>query len=113
MLAPWKKISDKPRAHIKKQRHYFADKGLYSQSYGIVSKAEINAFWNSVAFLMVQWILAIWSLVPLPFLKPTWTSLSVFSGTKAKSLLMKCKIMRKEAKCIILWLILSVTDKTK
>ena len=25
---------DKPRHHIKKQRHYFADKGLSSQSYG-------------------------------------------------------------------------------
>ena len=26
MLAPWKKSCDKPRQHIKKQRHYFADK---------------------------------------------------------------------------------------
>ena len=31
-------------------------------------------FWNSLAFCMIQWILAIWSLVPLPFLKPGWTS---------------------------------------
>ena len=30
----WKKSYDKPRQCIKKQRHYFADKGLYSQSYG-------------------------------------------------------------------------------
>ena len=29
--------SDKPRQHIKKQRHYFADKGLYCQSYGFSS----------------------------------------------------------------------------
>ena len=36
MLAPWKKICDKPRQHIKKQRHYFANKGLYSQSYVFV-----------------------------------------------------------------------------
>ena len=34
MLAPWKKSSDKPRWHIKKQRHYFANKGLWSQDYG-------------------------------------------------------------------------------
>ena len=27
-------------------------------------------FWNSLAFSMIQWMLAIWSLVPLPFLKP-------------------------------------------
>ena len=36
-LAPWKKNYDQPRQHIKKQRHYFADKGLYSQSYGFPS----------------------------------------------------------------------------
>ena len=26
LLAPWKKSYDQPRQHIKKQRHYFADK---------------------------------------------------------------------------------------
>ena len=31
------KSSDKPRQHIEKQRHYFADKGLSSQSYGFSS----------------------------------------------------------------------------
>ena len=31
-------------------------------------------FWNSLAFSVIQWMLAIWSLVPLPFLKPGWTS---------------------------------------
>ena len=33
MLAPWKKSYDQPRQHIKKQRHHFADKGRFSQSY--------------------------------------------------------------------------------
>ena len=37
MLAPWKKSYDQPRQHIKKQRHYFADKGLSSQSCGFSS----------------------------------------------------------------------------
>ena len=32
-LAPWKKSYDKPRQHVKKQRHYFANKDPYSQSY--------------------------------------------------------------------------------
>ena len=32
MLAPWRSY-DQPRQHIKKQRHYFASKGLSSQSY--------------------------------------------------------------------------------
>ena len=36
-LAPWKKSYDKPRLHIKKQRHYFADKGPSSQSYSFSS----------------------------------------------------------------------------
>ena len=36
-LAPWKKISDQPRQHIKKQRHYFANKCPSSQSYGFSS----------------------------------------------------------------------------
>ena len=31
-------------------------------------------FWNSLAFSMIQQMLAIWSLVPLPFLEPAWTS---------------------------------------
>ena len=58
MVTPWKKSYDKPRQHIKKQRHYFADKGLYGQIYGFpvvmygyeswtIKKAEhqrINAF---------------------------------------------------------------------
>ena len=33
MLAPWKKSYDKPRQRIKKQKHYFANKGPYSQGY--------------------------------------------------------------------------------
>ena len=35
--APWKKSCDQPRQHIKKQRHYFANKGLSSQGYGFSS----------------------------------------------------------------------------
>ena len=30
MLTPWKKSYDKPRQCIKKQRHYFMDKGPYN-----------------------------------------------------------------------------------
>ena len=46
------------------------------KGFGIVNKAEIDVFWNSFAFSMIQQMLAIWSLVPLPFLKPAWTCLS-------------------------------------
>ena len=37
-LLPWKESYDQPRQHIKKQRHRFAKKCLYSQSYGVSSK---------------------------------------------------------------------------
>ena len=34
---PWKKCFDQPRQHIKKQRHYFINKGPSSQGYGFSS----------------------------------------------------------------------------
>ena len=37
MLTPWKESYDQPRQHIKKQRHYFANKGPSSQGYGFPS----------------------------------------------------------------------------
>ena len=37
MLATWKKNYDKPRQDIKKQRHHFAHKSVYSQNYGFSS----------------------------------------------------------------------------
>ena len=37
MLTPWKESYDQPRQYIKKQRHYFVNKGLCSQSYGFSS----------------------------------------------------------------------------
>ena len=36
-LAPWKKSYNQPRQHIKKQRHFSANKGLSCQSYGFSS----------------------------------------------------------------------------
>ena len=36
-LVPWKERYGQPRQHIKKQRHYFANKGPSSQNYGFSS----------------------------------------------------------------------------
>ena len=70
MFAPWKKSYDKPRQHVKKQRHYFANKDPSSQSYGFsvvmyackswMKKAEhrrIDAFelWCWRRVLRVPW----------------------------------------------------------
>ena len=69
-LALWKKSYDQPRQHIKKQRHYFANKSTCSESYSLSSsyvwmweldyKAEcwkINAFelWWWRRLLRVPW----------------------------------------------------------
>ena len=46
------------------------------RGFGIVNKAEVDVFLKLSYFrkAMIQQMLAIWSLVPLPFLKPAWTS---------------------------------------
>ena len=36
-LATWQESYDQPRQHIKKQRHYFVNKGPSSQGYGFSS----------------------------------------------------------------------------
>ena len=71
MFAPWKKSYDQPRQYIKKQRHYFVNKGPSSQGYGFpvvmygceswtIKKAEhqrIDAFelWCWRRLLRVPW----------------------------------------------------------
>ena len=52
-------------------------------------------FWNSLAFLMIQWLLAIWSLVPLPFLNPAWTSESLDSYQYVAFILLRESIPRQ------------------
>ena len=41
-FVPGKKSYDQPRQHIKKQRHHFAHKGPYSQSYGFFTYSCMN-----------------------------------------------------------------------
>ena len=44
------------------------------KGFSVVSETEADFFWNSLAFSMILCMLAISSLVPLPFLNPAWTS---------------------------------------
>ena len=44
------------------------------KGFAIVNKAEVDVFLEFSCFLDDTTMLAIWSLVPLPFLKPPWTS---------------------------------------
>ena len=55
-LAPWKKSYDPPGQHIKKQRHYFADKGPSTQSYGFSS----SHVWIWELNLKESWVLKNW-----------------------------------------------------
>ena len=47
---------------------------MQSKALAYTIKQKQMFYWNSLAFSMIQWMLAIWSLVPLHFLKPAWTS---------------------------------------
>jgi len=44
------------------------------KGFGIVNKVEVDGFMELSCFSMIQQMLAIWSLVPLPFLNSAWTS---------------------------------------
>ena len=64
------------------------------KGFRVVNKEELDVFsWNSLAFFMIQQILAIWSLVSLPFLNPACTSGS----------------FRFTYGCSLVWRILSIT----
>ena len=53
---------------------------MQSKALAYSIKQKYMFFWHSLAFSMIQQMLAIWSLVPLPFLNPTWTSESWITG---------------------------------
>ena len=55
-LAPWKKSYDQPTQHIKKQRHYFANKGPSSQSCGFSS----SHVWIWQLEYKESWVLKNW-----------------------------------------------------
>ena len=46
MLTPWKESYEQPRQHIKKQRHYFVNKGPSSQGYGFSSSQVWIKSWT-------------------------------------------------------------------
>ena len=57
MLTPLKENYDQPRQHIKKQRHYFANKGPSGQGYGFSS----GHVWMWVLDCEESWALKNWS----------------------------------------------------
>ena len=55
-LTSWKESYDQPRQHIKKQRHYFANKCLSSQGYGFSS----GHVWMWEVDYKESWVLKNW-----------------------------------------------------
>ena len=53
---PWKKSYEQPRQHIKRQRHYFTNKGPYSQSYSFSS----SHVWMWELDYKESWVLNNW-----------------------------------------------------
>ena len=64
MLASWKKSHDQPWQHIKKQRHYFVNKGPSSQSYGFSSsQVEMRELDYKENWVLKNW--SFWTMVVL------------------------------------------------
>ena len=69
-------------------------------------------FWNSLGFSMIQWLLAIWSLVPLPILNPAWTSGKFLVHILLKPGLEKFEhffaSLWDECKCVVIWIFFGI-----
>ena len=83
----------------------------HSQRLGIVNKADF--FWNSLAFSMIQRMLAIWSVVPLPFLNPAWfmycsCTVHVLLKPGLENFEHYFASMWDECKCAIVWTFFSI-----
>ena len=87
MFVAWKKSYDQPRQHIKKQRHYFTNKGLSSQSYGFSSshvwmwELEYKESWSEVKVTHCVWLFVTpWTIQSMEFSRPEYWSLSFLQG---------------------------------
>ena len=73
MLVPLRKGYDQPRQHIKKQRHYFTNKGPSSQSYGFSSShvwmLELD---HKESWAPKNW--CFWTVVLERLLRVPWTA---------------------------------------
>ena len=113
MLSPWKKCYDWPRQHIKKQRHYFMNKGLSGQSSGF-SKSHV---WMWELDYKERWALKNWCFWTVVLEKtlespldgkeiqpvhPKWNQFWIFIGrTDAKA---ETPILwSPDVKCWLIW----------
>ena len=72
-LTPWKESYDQPRQPIKKQRHYFVNKGPTSQGYGFSSShVWIWELDNKESWVLKNW--CFWTVVLEKTLESPWTA---------------------------------------
>ena len=70
---PWNKSYEQPRQHIRKQRHYFANKGLSSQSYGFSS----SHVWMWELDYKESWVPKNWCFWTVGVAEDSWESLGL------------------------------------
>ena len=69
----WKKSYHQPRQHIKKQKHYFAHKGLYSQNYGFSSSPVwMWEFDHKEGWVLKNWCFWCWRRLLSPLTARRW-----------------------------------------
>ena len=99
MLTPWKKSYDQPRQHIKKERHYFANKVPSSQGSGFSS----GHVWMWELDYKERWTLKIWcfwTVVWRRLLRVPWTARrsnqsilkEISLGSSLEGLMLKLKL---------------------
>ena len=77
MLAPWNKSYNQPRQHIKKQRHYFANKGPSNQSCDFSS----SHVWMWELDHKESWALKNWCFQTCGVREDSWESLGLQDQT--------------------------------
>ena len=84
------------------------------KGFSIVNEAEVD-FFNPLAFSMIQWMLATWSLVPTPFLNSACTSASsqfmyfwIWAWRILSITLLACEMSITDDSLSILWHCLSL-----
>ena len=100
MLAPWKKSYDKPRQPIKNQRHDFADKGPYSQSYSFSSSHvqmwELDHKESWVPNNWCFWTVVLEKILESPLdrkeIKPNWFQKEISTEYSLEGLMLKLKL---------------------
>ena len=97
MFAPWKKSYDQPREHLRKQRHYFANKGPYSQSYGFfISHVWMWELDHKEGWTLKNW--CFWTVVLERLLRVPWRRSNqsilkeIIPGCSLEGLMLKLKL---------------------